>query len=151
MSIIFYWRRRPDSNWWWRFCRPLPYRLATSPSIYNKWCPEAESNHRHGDFQSPALPTELPRQKEKWRPGWDLNPRPPPWQGGILTSWTTVAPKKITLAAQVLKKIWNPMISNGGRCRVRTCDIHLVRVRSTSWAKRPFGLKKEMWLYIQYD
>ena len=24
-----------------------------------KWCPEAESNHRHGDFQSPALPTEL--------------------------------------------------------------------------------------------
>ena len=23
------------------------------------WCPEAESNHRHGDFQSPALPTEL--------------------------------------------------------------------------------------------
>ena len=25
----------------------------------NKWCPEAESNHRHGDFQSPALPTEL--------------------------------------------------------------------------------------------
>ena len=28
---------------------------------YNKWCPEAESNHRHGDFQSPALPTELSR------------------------------------------------------------------------------------------
>ena len=24
-----------------------------------KWCPVAESNHRHGDFQSPALPTEL--------------------------------------------------------------------------------------------
>jgi hypothetical protein len=24
-----------------------------------EWCPEAESNHRHGDFQSPALPTEL--------------------------------------------------------------------------------------------
>ena len=26
------------------------------------WCPEAESNHRHGDFQSPALPTELSGQ-----------------------------------------------------------------------------------------
>ena len=25
-------------------------------------CLGAESNHRHGDFQSPALPTELPRQ-----------------------------------------------------------------------------------------
>ena len=27
-----------------------------------EWCPEAESNHRHGDFQSPALPTELSGQ-----------------------------------------------------------------------------------------
>ena len=26
-----------------------------------KWCLGAESNHPHGDFQSPALPTELPR------------------------------------------------------------------------------------------
>src|SRR5216684_8834379 len=25
------WRRRPESNWGWRFCRPLPYHLATSP------------------------------------------------------------------------------------------------------------------------
>lgn len=23
------------------------------------WCPEADSNHRHADFQSAALPTEL--------------------------------------------------------------------------------------------
>ena len=27
--------------------------------IKKKWCLRAESNHRHGDFQSPALPTEL--------------------------------------------------------------------------------------------
>ncbi len=27
-----------------------------------EWCPETESNRRHGDFQSPALPTELPGQ-----------------------------------------------------------------------------------------
>ena len=26
------------------------------------WCLGAESNHRHGDFQSPALPSELPRR-----------------------------------------------------------------------------------------
>ena len=26
------------------------------------WCLRTESNHRHGDFQSPALPTELQRQ-----------------------------------------------------------------------------------------
>jgi hypothetical protein len=28
-------------------------------NMFLYWCPEAESNHRHGDFQSPALPTEL--------------------------------------------------------------------------------------------
>ena len=35
-------------------------------------CPGAESNHRHGDFQSPALPTELPRLSSRDRAarGW---------------------------------------------------------------------------------
>ncbi len=27
---------------------------------WEKWCPGADSNHRHADFQSAALPTELP-------------------------------------------------------------------------------------------
>ena len=30
-------------------------------SYYRLWCLGAESNHRHCDFQSHALPTELPR------------------------------------------------------------------------------------------
>ena len=30
--------------------------------LKNDWCPEAESNHRHEDFQSSALPTELSGQ-----------------------------------------------------------------------------------------
>ena len=29
----------------------------------NRWCRRAESNRRHEDFQSSALPTELPRQE----------------------------------------------------------------------------------------
>ncbi len=29
------------------------------------WCPGAESNCRHEDFQSSALPTELPRRTAK--------------------------------------------------------------------------------------
>ena len=31
-------------------------------SYARRWCPEPESNQRHGDFQSPALPTELSGQ-----------------------------------------------------------------------------------------
>ena len=30
--------------------------------LFERWCPEAESNHRHEDFQSSALPTELSGQ-----------------------------------------------------------------------------------------
>src|SRR5436305_13979374 len=33
------------------------------------WCPGAESNHRHCDFQSHALPTELPGRRERPQPG----------------------------------------------------------------------------------
>ena len=29
-----------------------------------KWCPGADSNHRHADFQSAALPTELPGHRQ---------------------------------------------------------------------------------------
>src|SRR5580765_8040722 len=49
------------------------------------WCPGAESNHRHADFQSAALPTELPgrtiggRQASK-KEAW-----------GCPVSWRTIA------------------------------------------------------------
>ncbi len=32
---------------------------------------------------------QLPRAKTIWRERRDSNPRPPPWQGGALTSWAT--------------------------------------------------------------
>ena len=38
------------------------------------WCLRSESNQRHEDFQSSALPTEL--QRRNWRLGRDSNPRP---------------------------------------------------------------------------
>ena len=51
------------------------------------WCLRSESNQWHGDFQSPALPTEL--QRQMWRPGTGSNRRPLAWQASVLTSWTT--------------------------------------------------------------
>ena len=49
------WSGRRDSN-----SRPSPWQGDALPLSHSRiWCPEAESNHRHEDFQSSALPTEL--------------------------------------------------------------------------------------------
>ena len=46
-------------------CRKLPNLIKELAAFKRrKWWPEVESNHRHGDFQSPALPTELSGQRE---------------------------------------------------------------------------------------
>ena len=72
-------------------CEPLSW-------TQTKWCLRSESNQRHVDFQSTALPTELQRHIEQsvrsahmfnWRPGTDSNRRPPAWQAGVLTDCTT--------------------------------------------------------------
>jgi hypothetical protein len=56
-----------------RFQRP--FKRLDILNIFN-WCPGAESNHRHEDFQSTALPTELPGPKRGiQREGRVLNPR----------------------------------------------------------------------------
>ena len=56
-----------------RFQRP--FKRLDILNIF-RWCPGAESNHRHEDFQSTALPTELPGQKRGLqREGRVLNPR----------------------------------------------------------------------------
>ena len=68
---------------------PPPWQGGALPDELNPqtWCSRSESNQRHGDFQSPALPTELQElligkaEKQipsikKWRPGWGSNPRP---------------------------------------------------------------------------
>ena len=63
--------------------------IPPQPRGIQKWCLRTESNCRHTDFQSVALPTELPRHvfcKKKWRPRSDLNWRSSPWQGDMLTA-----------------------------------------------------------------
>ena len=73
---------------------PPPWQGGALPNELNPriWCLRSESNQRHGDFQSPALPTELQRHNSKgccWRPGWGSNPRPLAWQASALTNWAT--------------------------------------------------------------
>ena len=44
---------------------PPPWQGGALPdelNPHNPWCLRSESNQRHGDFQSPALPTELQRR-----------------------------------------------------------------------------------------
>ena len=41
-------------------CRALRPSIASLSCLGEAWCPGAGSNHRHCDFQSHALPTELP-------------------------------------------------------------------------------------------
>ena len=70
-----------------------------------------------------------------WRPGWGSNSRPPAWQAGVLTNWTT-GPKlgvwikypytvyKITF---VICFFTYYKVKVGGSYRARTCDLLLVR------------------------
>src|ERR1700712_2149780 len=43
----------------------MPGNLAVSGHFFQLWWPGTESNHRHADFQSAALPTELPGHEER--------------------------------------------------------------------------------------
>ena len=60
------WSGRRGSN-----SLPPPWQGGALPNELNpqNWCLRAELNHRHGDFQSPALPTELQRHIEEGESG----------------------------------------------------------------------------------
>ena len=88
-----------------RIFSPLLYRLSYRGKVLH--CVQSIKN---------KMPTALlflfgtfrVKPKRVWRSEWDSNPRPPPWQGGVLTNWTT-RPKC------------------GGNNRARTYDPLLVR------------------------
>ena len=80
---------------------PQSDALTTSPQppkyqVKIKKCLETESNCRHMELQSIALPTELSRQK--WRSRRESNPRSPAWQAGVITA----TPRDLTLILNVL-------------------------------------------------
>ena len=58
------WSGRRDSN-----SRRSPWQGDALPLSHSRiWCRRVESNHRHRDFQSLALPTELQSQKNNGGP-----------------------------------------------------------------------------------
>ena len=60
--LLFFWSGLRGSN-----PPPSPWQGDALPNELNPhlWCLRSESNQRHGDFQSPALPTELQRHKQQ--------------------------------------------------------------------------------------
>jgi hypothetical protein len=75
------------------------------------WCPGAESNHRHADFQSAALPTELPGPWQ-CRGGLDIwVERLGPRTGGFIGDhWDTVQtckPAKHRTLLSFIRSFWN--------------------------------------------
>ena len=72
------------------------------------WCLRVDLNHRHRDFQSLALPAELPRHK-KMATRRGLEPLT-----SSVTGWRT-------------NQLYYRAVINGGNNRARTCDPLLVR------------------------
>ena len=56
------WQQRTSAN---ETQLKMPGNLAVSGHFLQLWWPGTESNHRHADFQSAALPTELPGHEER--------------------------------------------------------------------------------------
>ncbi len=83
---------------------PMTFRVWTERSSQLSytaifWCPEAESNHRHGDFQSPALPTELSGQMVGLA---GLEP-PAPWSQTMCATKLRYTSKSYLLSYTTLK------------------------------------------------
>src|SRR5437773_4229669 len=82
------WRRRPDLNRGWRFCRPLPYLLATAPRKMTRGPQRAALRPQTTTARRMPTVAGLPAVARKASEGWsgkrDSNPRLRPWQGRTL-------------------------------------------------------------------
>ena len=100
-TTVILWSGRRDSN-----SLPPPWQGGALPNeLRPRWCLRPESDRRHADFQSAALPTELPRHMAT-RNG--LEP-----STSSVTGWRS---KPTELPGHI-----------GGNNRARTCDPMLVR------------------------
>ena len=107
------------------------------------WCLRTESNHRHGDFQSPALPTELQKHIMATRNG--LEPS---------TSCVTGRRSNQLNYRAIYKSICKHMtylLNYGGNYRARTYDPLLVRqmLSQLSYAPKMSPYFSDEYYYIR--
>ena len=89
-------------------------------SYTRKWCLRSESNQRHGDFQSPALPTELQRHiSSQVKKAWLEN----------LATRNRLELSTSSVTGWRANRLHHRAILTicGGNNRARTCDPLLVR------------------------
>jgi len=90
------WRRRPDLNRGWSFCRALPYHLATAPDGTTR----QEARLRAGvrprcRVGATAALSPFLAEGESWSGKRDSNPRLRPWQGRTLPLSYSRSPERV--------------------------------------------------------
>ena len=113
---FFVWSGRRGSNSlpppWQGGALPDELRPRTRAAVAARWCLRSESNQRHEDFQSSALPTELQRHMATEK---GLEP-----STSSVTGWRSNQLNYSAICTFRFEK-------GGGNNRARTCDPMLVR------------------------
>ena len=101
-------------------------------SYTREWCLRSESNQRHEDFQSSALPTELQRHVEQ-----EICSKAP--NGVKLATRNGLEPSTSSVTGWRANRLHHRAKFNGGNNRARTCDPMLVRhvLSQLSYAPEP--------------
>ncbi len=112
----------------------MSYTRISVPVLSEPWCLRSESNQRHADFQSAALPTELQRHIEEKNSSM-LHRCNMATRNGLEPSTSSVTGWRANRLHHRAK--WN-----GGNNRARTCDPMLVRhvLSQLSYAPEHFAL-----------
>src|SRR6185437_9732926 len=96
-----------------------------------EWCLGADSNHRHADFQSAALPTELPRPEGSARCS-TRGPEGPAAEGGASIRSGAAAVQRRAVAAQRGPRgcgAWARRPRRAPTCRARASVVVAVGTR----------------------